>query len=114
WGLLRVYNGRMGLQTDLLALPNNVEGAAALTTNDTEFPVDSTFPNGATDYNDTTDASVMTYSTTTADPSVMSSTMLGTTTLTLSPDQTTTNTTNSSLIGPILIDSEIVTALPTD
>src|SRR5215217_4971856 len=60
WGLLRVYNGRNGLKTDLLALPNNLEGAAALTTNDTAFPVDSTFLTGATDYKDTTDASVTT------------------------------------------------------
>ena len=37
WGILRVYNGRNGLKTDLLALPNNMEGAAAVTTNDTDF-----------------------------------------------------------------------------
>ena len=67
WGLLRVYNGRMGLKTDLLALPNNLEGAAALTTNDAAFPVDSTFPNGATDFNDTTDPSVLSDSTATTD-----------------------------------------------
>jgi hypothetical protein len=114
WGIMRVYNGRMGLSTDLLALPNNLAGAADLTTNDTEFPVDTTFPNGATDYNDTTDSSVMTYSTTTTDTSVMSSTMLGTSTTTISPDSSTTTTTESSLIGPILIEEEIVTSLPTD
>ena len=46
WGLLRVYNGRAGLQTDLLTLPNNIEGAAPLTTNDTSFATDLTFPTG--------------------------------------------------------------------
>ncbi len=84
WGLMRVYNGRMGIKTDLLALPNNLEGAAALTTNDSEFPVDLTFPNGATDFNDTTDTSVMMDSTVTTDSTLMSSTMLGTSTTALS------------------------------
>jgi len=111
WGIMRVYNGRMGLKTDLLALPNNLEGAAALTTNDSEFPVDLTFPNGATDYNDTTDTSVKSYSTTTTDTTLMSPTMVGTATMTLSPDG---GTTQSAIIGPILIEAEIVTALPTD
>ena len=117
WGIMRVYNGRHGLKTDLLALPNNLEGAAALTTNDTEFPVDSTHPNGATDFMDYSDPSVLTYSTTTTDTSVMSSTMLGTaSTTTLSPDSSTTTSTTESniIIGPILIEEEIVTALPTD
>src|SRR5689334_6579245 len=86
WGIMRVYNGRMGLKTDLLALPNNTAGAADLTTNDSEFPVDGTFPNGATDYNDTTDSSVMTDSKVTTDSSVMSSSMLGTVSTALSPD----------------------------
>jgi hypothetical protein len=113
WGIMRVYNGRMGLKTDLLALPNNTAGAADLTTNDSEFPVDATFPTGATDFNDTTDPSVMTYSTTTTDTTLMSPTMLGTATTSLSPDSGTL-TTQSALIGPILIDSEIVTSNPTD
>ena len=111
WGIMRVYNGRMGLKTDLLALPNNLEGAAALTTNDTEFPVDSTFPNGATDYNDTTDPSVKSYSTTTTDTTLMSGAMLGTANTALSPDA---GVTQAAVIGPILIDAEIVTANPTD
>ena len=44
WGILRVYNGRAGLQTDLLTLPNNMEGAAPLTTNDTSFATDTNLP----------------------------------------------------------------------
>ncbi|HEY2964386.1 MAG TPA: hypothetical protein VGJ37_18345, partial [Pyrinomonadaceae bacterium] len=112
WGLMRVYNGRIGLKTDLLALPNNLVGAADLTTNDAEFPVDSTFPNGATDYNDTTDTSVMTYSTTTTDTTLMSPTMLGTSTTALSPDASTTMSTN--MIAPILIQPDIVVSNPTD
>ena len=111
WGIMRVYNGRLGLKTDLLALPNNTAGAADLTTNDSEFPVDSTFPNGATDFNDTTDPSVMTYSTSTTDTTLMSSTMLGTTTLTSSSSTTTSTTTQTDLIGPILIESDIVRTL---
>jgi manganese oxidase len=115
WGIMRVYNGRLGLKTDLLTLPNNLEGAAALTTNDSEFPVDSTFPNGATDFNDTTDTSVMTYSTTTTDTTLMSTTMLGTTSTALSPDASaTTTTTESAIIGPIFIEPDIVTSNPTD
>jgi hypothetical protein len=113
WGILRVYNGRLGLKTDLLALPNNTAGAADLTTNDTEFPVDSTFPNGATDFNDTTDASVMTYSTTTTDTTFMSSTMVGTSTTAVSPDSTL-STNQTDLIGPILIEPDIVVSNPTD
>jgi manganese oxidase len=115
WGLMRVYNGRLGLRTDLLALPNNLAGAADLTTNDSEFPVDSTFPNGATDYNDTTDSSVLTYSTSTTDTTLMSSSMLGSTTTALSPDaSTTTTTTSTSMIGPILIEPDIVVSNPSD
>jgi hypothetical protein len=81
WGLMRVYNGRRGLLTDLMALPNNLEGAAQLSTNDSSFPVDTEFPNGLTDYKDTTDASV------TADTSVTTNTKF------MSPDMVT-NTTN--------------------
>lgn len=58
WGILRVYNGRSGLRQDLQVLPNNADGAAPLTTNDSAFPTDSEFPNGITDYRDTTDPSV--------------------------------------------------------
>src|SRR5215213_1617620 len=115
WGIMRVYNGRMGLKTDLLALPNNLEGAAALTTNDSEFPVDATFPTGATDYNDTTDTSIKSYSTTTTDTTLMSPTMLGTATTSVSPTSSTLSPTQTDIfIGPILIEEEIVTANPTD
>src|SRR6185436_16713214 len=72
WGLMRVYNGRMGLKTDLVALPNNLEGAAALTSNDASFTTDPTSPTGATDYRDTTDASVLLDSKVTTDPSLLS------------------------------------------
>src|SRR6185369_13084625 len=112
WGILRVYNGRMGLKTDLLALPNNTAGAADVTTNDTEFPVDSTFPNGATDFKDTTDPSVLTYSTVTTDTTLMSPTMLGT--ASLSSSSTSTTTQQAALIGPVLLDQDIVISNPTD
>src|SRR5262249_18636986 len=72
WGLLRIYNGRNGLKTDLAALPNNTEGAAPLSANDSSFPNDSTFPTGVTDYKDTTDASVTTDTFTTTDTTFMS------------------------------------------
>jgi hypothetical protein len=58
WGILRIYNGRAGLQTDLMTLPSNVEGAAPLATNDTAFAADTTFKTGITDFRDITDASV--------------------------------------------------------
>ena len=109
WGILRVYNGRNGLKTDLLALPNNTAGAAALSTNDSSFPTDSTFPTGSTDYKDTTDSSVSTYSTATTDTSLMSGTMLGTdststTKFTYSADGSvstlsTTTTSDTSLVS---------------
>jgi len=116
WGLMRVYNGRAGLKTDLLALPNNIEGAAALTTNDSAFPVDSTFPTGATDYKDTTDASVSLDTMVTSDPAVMSPTMLGTESTTLSPDLGTASatTTQTDLIAIGGTTTEIVTSNPTD
>jgi manganese oxidase len=75
WGLLRVYNGRAGIKNDLQTLPNNTEGAAPLTTNDSAFAPDASFPTGATDYKDTTDSSVMTDSHTTTDYSLMSDDM---------------------------------------
>jgi len=111
WGLLRVYNGRNGLKTDLQALPNNTAGAAALSSNDSSFPTDSTFPTGATDFQDTSDPtmnpSTSTDYKTTTDSSLMSGTMLGTdststTTFTYNADgsvstaSTTTTTTDSS------------------
>jgi hypothetical protein len=41
-------------------LPNNTEGAAQSSTNDSSFPTDSNFPNGITDYKDTSDTSMTT------------------------------------------------------
>jgi manganese oxidase len=76
WGILRVYNGRHSIQTDLQLLPNNLEGAAPLTTNDTSFATEATFPAGATDYLDATDSSVMTDSTVTTDTTLMSPSMV--------------------------------------
>jgi hypothetical protein len=77
WGIMRVYNGRSGgLQTDLKTLPNNVEGAAPLTTNDTSFATDPTFPTGATDYMDVTDPSVSLDTVPTTDTSLMSPSMV--------------------------------------
>jgi len=72
WGLLRIYNGRNGLRTDLAALPNNLEGAAPLSNNDSSFPTDTDRPTGVTDYKDTTDASVTADTTTTSDSRYMS------------------------------------------
>jgi hypothetical protein len=76
WGILRVYNGRVGLQTDLQTTPNNIEGAAPLTTNDTSFATDATFPTGATDYTDATDPSVMLDTAPTTDTTLMSPSMV--------------------------------------
>src|ERR1051325_1754611 len=110
---MRVYNGRMGLKTDLLALPNNLEGAAALTTNDSAFPIDSAFLTGATDYLDSTDSSVTTDSKLTTDSTLMSPTMLGTESTALSPDlAVAAATTDTSLISPQF--SSIYTSNPTD
>jgi manganese oxidase len=78
WGILRVYNGRNGLKTDLLALPNNTAGAAPSSTNDGSFPTDINFPSGATDFLDSTDSSVLKDSTATTDTKLMSGTMKGT------------------------------------
>jgi manganese oxidase len=114
WGLMRVYNGRMGLKTDLLALPNNTEGAAASTTNDSAFPTDSTFPTGATDYKDTTDASVTTDSKTTTDTSLMSGTMLGTESSAVSLDSGMAAAQTSTDISLIGVTTEIVTSNPSD
>jgi hypothetical protein len=128
WGILRVYNGRNGLKTDLQALPNNTAGAAALSTNDSGFPTDSTFPTGATDYADSTDPSVSSDSIATTDTSLMSGTMLGTdttstTTFTYNADGTvaTTSTTTTSLDTTTALVSggggstqTIVTSNPTD
>ncbi len=89
WGLLRIYNGRAGLKNDLMTLPNNTEGAAALSTNDDSFPTDPNRPTGVTDYKDTSDASV------TADTSPTTDTRY------MSPDmQTEQAAAGQSLVGP--------------
>jgi len=125
WGLLRIYNGRKGLKADLLALPNNTAGAAPLSSNDSAFPTDSTFPTGATDFADSSDPSVSTDSTATTDTSLMSGTMLGTesrstTTFTFNPDgtvstaATTTTTDSTAAPGGNTSNKTIVTSNPTD
>jgi hypothetical protein len=76
WGLLRIYNGRRGLMSDLAALPNNLEGAAQLSDNDSSFTVDPAFPNGVVDYMDLSDASVQTDTTVTTDTTFMSADMI--------------------------------------
>ena len=105
WGLFRVYNGRAGLQTDLLALPNNVVGAADLSNNDSSFPTDTEFPNGITDYKDLTDSSVSADTTVTTDTKFMSPDMI--------TDLNATQT-NSLAGGDLLATNTIVTANPTD
>jgi len=114
WGLMRVYNGRMGLKTDLLALPNNIEGAAASTTNDSSFPTDELFPTGATDYKDTTDSSVTTDSKTTTDSKLLSPTMLGTESTALSPDLGLAAAATTETDLTIGLTTEIVTSNPSD
>src|SRR6185503_13202216 len=101
WGLLRIYNGRAGLQTDLLALPNNLEGAAPLSANDSSFDTDLNFPNGITDYLDATDSSVLTDSTVTTDTTLMSPSMV-------------TSLSAPTMESLILEPEPIVTSLATD
>ena len=101
WGIFRVYNGRAGIMADLLSLPNNTEGAAQLSSNDTSFTTDSNFPNGVTDYKDTTDASVTGDTTVTTDTKYMSPDMIN-----------DINQPASFLEGGLT--KTIVTALPTD
>jgi hypothetical protein len=113
WGLLRVYNGRKGLKTDLLALPNNTAGAAALSTNDSSYPIDSTFESGATDYLDSTDSSVLTDFSSTTDTSKMSGTMLGTKTtsttkFTYNADGSVSTTLASTTESPTPVDSAVI------
>ncbi|HEX3186057.1 MAG TPA: hypothetical protein VHQ94_14760 [Pyrinomonadaceae bacterium] len=105
WGIFRVYNGRRGLMADLTALPNNLEGAAQLSSNDSSFTTDPEFPNGVTDYKDTTDASVSADTTVTTDTKWMSPDMIS----------DTTGAQGASLEGGSLIGTKtVVTALPTD
>ena len=117
WGIFRVYNGRRGLLADLLSLPNNLEGAAQLSTNDESFPPDPEFPNGVTDYKDTTDTSVTSDTTITTDTRLMSSDMIATTTSTTTgttAESTTTSEGTALIGGELTLSSTIVTALPTD
>ena len=99
WGILRVYNGRNGLQTDLVTAPNNIEGAAPLTTNDSAFPTDATFPTGATDYMDSTDPSVALDTAPTTDTTLMSPSMV---------------TSLTSPMEALFMQPTIVTSLATD
>ena len=90
---------------DLTALPNNLEGAAQLSSNDSSFTTDPEFPNGVTDYKDTTDASVSADTTVTTDTRWMSPDMIS----------DTTGAQGASLEGGSLIGTKtVVTALPTD
>jgi hypothetical protein len=59
-----------------MVLPNNIEGAAQSSTNDSSFTTDPEFPNGVTDYKDTTDASVEADTTVTTDTKYMSPDMI--------------------------------------
>ncbi|HEU4711746.1 MAG TPA: hypothetical protein VFS76_09285 [Pyrinomonadaceae bacterium] len=104
WGIFRVYNGRLGLKADLLALPNNLAGAADLSQNDSSFTVDTEFPNGLTDYKDTTDASVETDTTLETNTKWMSTDMIAETSLQQ----------GAALEGGFTLTKTIVTALPTD
>ena len=110
WGIFRVYNGRMGKLADLLTLPNNIEGAADLSTNDSSFQPDSEFPNGVTDYKDTTDASVEMDTMTTFDTRFMSPEMVSD----INSGVVTGTGTESFAEGGFIIQKTIVTALPTD
>ncbi|HEU4507086.1 MAG TPA: hypothetical protein VFR78_02520 [Pyrinomonadaceae bacterium] len=104
WGIFRVYNGRAGLKADLVSLPNNTEGAAPWSTNDSSFPTDSNFPNGITDYKDTTDTSVTTDTKLATDTQFMSDEMLS----------ASLNEMDRALLGEELIERTIVTSLETD
>ena len=106
WGIFRVYNGRAGFQTDLQALPNNIEGAAPLSTNDSSFLTDSTFPNGITDYKDSTDPSVTTDTKLATDTQFMSEEMLSA--------SLNTNMESALVEGEILETTTIVQSLDTD
>jgi hypothetical protein len=108
WGLFRVYNGRIGLKTDLLALPNNAAGAADLSTNDSAFTPDTEFPTGVTDYKDTTDASVDMDTMTTVDTKFMSPEMVA------DINSGTVSSTQTFTESGFMLSTSIVTALPTD
>jgi manganese oxidase len=110
WGLLRVYNGKVLRPTDLFVLPNNLEGAAPSANNDSEFG-DLTHKTGATDYLDSTDASVMVDSTVTTDSTLMSPEMVNETT-TVTPEGVAGPEGVAAPIGPQ--PGTVVTSLPTD
>jgi hypothetical protein len=106
WGLFRVYNGRVQRPADLFVLPNNIEGAAPLATNDSTFATDA-FKSGATDYLDSTDSSVLLDSTITTDTTLMSTTMI--TEISTAPAPTTPESTIIIWEPPT-----VVTSLPSD
>ena len=121
WGILRVYNGRNQKQSDLSLLPNNLDGAAPLTTNDTSFPTDDKHPTGTTDYLDPTDGSVLLDSTSTTDQTLMTYDQvytlnsLSTTTTASFDGSTTTSTVAISPDGYIWYQPPtVVTSNPTD
>ena len=114
WGLIRVYNGRQGLKADLAALPNNLEGAAPLSSNDSAFPTDSTFPTGVTDYKDTTDASVTTDTMTTTDTTYMSPDMIADTQASSSPTGATTDSTATGDSFSTITLKTVVISNPSD
>ena len=110
WGIFRVYNGRGGgIQADLQTLPNNPEGAAPLTTNDTSFAAETAFPTGATDFLDISDPSVLLDAAPTMDTTLMSTGMLQTLS-TMSP--TTQSMTDIGIIP--LDENMVVTSLASD
>jgi hypothetical protein len=108
WGIFRVYNGRAGLKTDLQVLPSNPEGAAPLTTNDSTFAPDATFPAGATDFKDATDTSVDSDSIRTYDTTLMSDEMIDNL---LAPPA---DGLDGAGIESLTLRQPIVTSLPTD
>jgi hypothetical protein len=99
WGILRIYNGRAGLKTDLMALPNNLEGAAPLAANDSAFAADAAFKTGITDFRDLTDASVS------------ADTVVTTTEPLMSPEMLDGGGAASAMIAA---PQDIVTSVPTD
>src|SRR5689334_15670359 len=122
WGIMRVYNGRPGLKPDLMTLPNNTEGAAPLSSNDSSFPTDPDRPTGVTDYKDTTDSSVSSDTTTTTDTRYMSPDMqadMAASSTTSSSNTATADgsTTDSSATGDsfgTITTKTIVMSNPTD
>jgi hypothetical protein len=114
WGILRVYNGRAGLRSDLLALSNNLAGAAAYTTNNTEF-TDTTYKTGSTDYLDTTDSSILMDSTFTTDSTLLVDPSLETQLTTEPTTETTLTTETTAIVDDTTIQStSLVTSLESE